>query len=97
MTGVEIVGEEWSFDINLDGIEDGKLMFSFVCRECGGWEMTLRDGEEGDMRMAHCTACGAWWGRMARVRLRMIMAAQDAGYDVSAELERVKAVGQPPK
>lgn len=95
MTSASVEGVEWPFDINLDGAEDGKLMFSFVCRECGGWEMTLRDGEEGDMRMAHCAACGIWWGRMARIRLRMIMEAQAAGYDVSAELEKVRALGAP--
>lgn len=83
-----VTGVAWPFDMTLDGLVGGELKFSFVCRSCGGWMMRL-DDNEGDLRMASCTACGEWWGRLGAIKVRMALMAREAGYSVEDEMNRL--------
>lgn len=67
--------------LQIDGVSDGRVLYTVICQRCGGYETTLK-GDGSPLRtMVHCGACGTWLGRLAALNAHAATQAQQAGLE----------------
>lgn len=69
------------WEIAVQGVDAGEVVFSLTCLECGGVEQSRR-GDGSNMDMIYCAACGVWMGRLAMFNAKAARKAHELGYEI---------------
>jgi hypothetical protein len=69
------------WEIAVHGVENGEVVYSLTCLECGSPDQTRR-GDGTNMDMVYCSACRVWMGRLAMFSAKAAIRANKAGFEI---------------